>query len=174
MKIRNFETKSKIFLLAAGLAFVAAACNNTQTNSGNSGPIAAGDYRQDSVNSQAQQAPQTPSAGQTPDSTTPQAQENTIDGNNIQVVGVDITSTGFSPANIKINKGDYVQFKNLDSNLHWPISDSTPAENFYAGFDAKQGLATKKIYRLQFLKSGIFNYHDNLNPTLIGKIVVSP
>jgi plastocyanin len=83
-----------------------------------------------------------------------------------------MTADGFVPSTITIQKGDYVQFTNSDSNLHWPASGPHPAHTALPGFDALKGITAGNYYRYQFTKVGTWYFHDHLNPSLKGSVVV--
>ncbi len=167
--------KSKLLIAAALIALVAAGCNKAADNADNSAD-------------NNQQQNQTPS-GQTPTTNNPNGdnvqnqQDHSVDANvdaNLgadaadmpQVVGVNITPTGFSPATITIKKGDYVQFTNTDTATHWPASDPHPTHTGYPGFDAEKALKNGENYRFQFNKVGTWGYHDHLHPNLHGTVIV--
>jgi plastocyanin len=83
-----------------------------------------------------------------------------------------ITSSGFSPSTLTIKVGDTVTFINKDSNSHWPASDPHPTHTNYPGFDALRPLKTGESYSFTFTKQGAWNYHDHLDPSLTGTIIV--
>ena len=99
---------------------------------------------------------------------------------------VEITSAGFSPNPITINKGDTVAWLNLDTEDHWPASATHPTHIVYPGsgiqkcgtaeqaniFDACKGLSQGEIYSFVFNEVGEWNYHDHLNPSRFGKVIV--
>jgi plastocyanin len=87
-------------------------------------------------------------------------------------VQVLITSSGFSPSTLTIKAGDTVTFINKDSNPHWPASDPHPTHTNYPGFDALRPLKTGESYSFTFTKQGTWGYHDHLNPSLRGTIIV--
>jgi plastocyanin len=83
-----------------------------------------------------------------------------------------ITSSGFTPSTLTIKVGDTVTFINKDSNPHWPASDPHPTHTNYPGFDALRPLKTGESYSFTFTKQGAWGYHDHLNPSLRGIIIV--
>jgi len=99
---------------------------------------------------------------------------------------VEIFSTGFSPRTLRIKVGDSVTWINRDSSPHWPASDLHPTHTLYPGsgihkcgtpeqseiFDACRGLAQGESFTFTFKYKGTWNYHDHLNPSLIGTIIV--
>jgi plastocyanin len=89
-----------------------------------------------------------------------------------KTVTVSITSSGFSPSSITINKGDTVKFVNNDTAQHWPASDPHPTHTDYPGFDALRGLSNGQSYSFTFTKLGTWGYHDHLNSARHGSVTV--
>jgi plastocyanin len=89
-----------------------------------------------------------------------------------EVVEVKMTADGFSPSTVTIQRGDYVQFTNDDTKAHWPASGPHPSHSALPSFDALKGIAPGANYRYQFMTKGTFNFHDHLNPSLFGKVIV--
>jgi len=93
---------------------------------------------------------------------------------------VEITSSGFSPKILTINAGDTVVFANKDANVHWPASAFHPTHTVYpesggclgSKFDACKGLEQGESFSFEFNQKGSWKYHDHLNPSLSGTIVV--
>jgi len=85
-------------------------------------------------------------------------------------VTVKITSAGFSPAEVTIQRGATVVFKNEDTLSHWPASDPHPTHTLCPGFDALRGLNQGETYQHTFAQSQTCSYHDHLNPSLRGTV----
>ncbi len=83
-----------------------------------------------------------------------------------------MNASGFAPASITVKKGTKVTFVNNDSRVHWPASDPHPVHTDLAGFDAGKGIPQGGSYTYTFGKIGTWTYHDHLNPTLKGKVIV--
>ena len=160
--------KYKILAAIAALALLSAACNRVNNKAG---------IQNDRTSQESgQQSTAIPQTGTTtkqnlngPDYFPPQqaeSQANSEMASQPEVVEVQMTASGFSPASITINKGDYIQFANVDSAPHWPIS------NDYSGFDAKASVASGKYYRFEFNNAGTFSYYDYLNSTEKGIVIV--
>lgn len=100
------------------------------------------------------------SEGQT---STPSAEEET------KVVTV--TSSGFSPNEIKIKAGGTVTWTNSDSAVHAVNSAIHPTHQVYPPLNLGNiqagGSAT-----LTFPDAGTYKYHDHLNPSLTGSVTV--
>ncbi len=82
------------------------------------------------------------------------------------------TGAGFSPTTLRIKKGEAVIFKNEESEPMWVASNPHPIHTDYSGFDAKRGYLKGESYSFSFTKSGNWKYHDHLNPSEGGIIVV--
>lgn len=88
------------------------------------------------------------------------------------VATIRITAQGFDPGNVEIIKGKSVLFINDDISPHWPASDVHPLHTLCPGFDALRGLKTREQYRVTFTKSKTCSFHDHLNPSLTGVIII--
>ncbi len=78
---------------------------------------------------------------------------------------VNITSTAFKPATVKIATGDSVKWTNKDTKNHQVVSNT--------GAFVSAVLAPGKAYSHTFNTAGTYRYHDALHPALTGKVVVS-
>ena len=93
---------------------------------------------------------------------------------------VEITSSGFSPNPVEINGGDTIVFLNKDSSDHWVASAIHPTHTSYPEsggcigrkFDSCRRLAAGENFTFTFNQVGSWNYHDHLNPSLTGTVVV--
>ncbi|MDB4940360.1 MAG: Plastocyanin [Candidatus Doudnabacteria bacterium] len=173
--------KSKIIVAIALVALVAAGCNKTasQTTSDNSSSSQDNTAANMNPSMDMSTAANTPVANtNTSSNTTPPAGTHFSDGSEVDVppmgktVNISITSSGFSPASVTINQGDFVKFTNTDTAPHWPASDPHPTHTGYPGFDALKNLAKGETYTFQFLKSGSWGFHDHLHPTDHGTVIV--
>ena len=113
--------------------------------------------------------------------TQPQQEQTTVSGNTIE-----ISDDGFNPtiltgeARLGILVGDTVTWINKGSIEHWPASAIHPTHAVYpepggcigSKFDACKGLKQGESWSFVFTQKGSWNYHDHLNPTLFGKIIV--
>lgn len=100
-------------------------------------------------------------------------------------VTIRMSSTGFEPKILIIQKGTKVVFKNIDKSPHWPASDVHPLHHKYPGtgiekcgitraknaFDAC-GVAPREDFSFVFNVVGNWTYHDHLKPFLGGEIRV--
>ncbi|MFA6519524.1 MAG: hypothetical protein WCT41_01720 [Candidatus Paceibacterota bacterium] len=93
---------------------------------------------------------------------------------------VTFTDSGFSPGVLDITKGTVVEFKNASSksmrvasNPH-PIHDEYPARGgcISSTFDSCTNIPPGGTWLFQFDFTGTWGYHDHLNSTDMGTIVV--
>jgi plastocyanin len=94
-------------------------------------------------------------------------------GPDVLVVQVNFDGTSFSPNTVNIKAGDIVVFKNNSQQDFWPASNPHPIHTDYPEFDAKKNIPPGGKYQFQFEKVGTWGYHDHLNPSITGTIVVS-
>ena len=130
-----------------------------------------------------QEPPQTPASTTQPDTTPAASNTGTqIDADKI----VEITAAGANPKTVTITAGQTVAFVNKDSATHWPASALHPTHTVYPGsniakcktaeaatiFDACKGLKEGEYFKFKFDQTGTWNYHDHLNPSIWGTVVV--
>lgn len=77
---------------------------------------------------------------------------------------VEITETGFSPAVIKVKKGEQIQWVNLDSRPHQIAADPHPTGESLPTLKSPDPLAEHESYTAVFENTGTFTYHDFLDP----------
>lgn len=96
------------------------------------------------------------------------------------------TDSGFSPSALSIKKDETVIFKNQSSRSMWPASAMHPTHRVYSettldehcpdttgmAFDACAGILPGSSWKFIFNKTGTWKYHDHLNPTNYGAVVV--
>ena len=99
---------------------------------------------------------------------------------------VTYTDDGFSPATVTVAQGGTVHFVNQSSNEFWPASAVHPTHAVYPGsgielcgtltavgiFDACGGVAVGSTWSFTFDEVGQWGYHDHLNASHFGKVVV--
>ena len=93
---------------------------------------------------------------------------------------IEITASGFSPQTLTVNAGTTVTFTNKDSAAHWPASAMHPTHAVYpetggcigSKFDACKELAQGETWSFTFNEKGTWNYHDHVNPSKFGTIIV--
>jgi plastocyanin len=132
----------KIVVLGLGLILIAAACNKTTQTDNN--PTNTYTY-------------QTPAAGGTEQTS---------------VEEVSMTQAGFEPATLTVRKGTTVVFKNNGTTAIWPASAPHPTHTDYPEFDPRKGIKAGESWSFTFEKVGEWKYHDHLNASKFGKVVV--
>ncbi|HLF53904.1 MAG TPA: hypothetical protein VI544_01880 [Candidatus Nanoarchaeia archaeon] len=104
----------------------------------------------------------------------------------VKTYTVEITSNGYSPKELEINKGDKVTWINTNSVQHWPASAMHPTHTVYPGssmekcgtseqseiFDACSGLKVGESWSFVFNEAGSWKYHDHLNLANTGTVTV--
>lgn len=87
---------------------------------------------------------------------------------------VEKTDTGFSPATVTIKKGTTVKFINKTSAKMSVASDPHPTHTNYPEFDQyKSDAKGKTEYDFTFEKVGTWGYHNHINPSETGTIIVT-
>jgi plastocyanin len=89
-----------------------------------------------------------------------------------KVAIVNYTATGFSPNQITIQAGTTVKFVNQSDADFWPASNPHPIHTGLWGFDAKQPIVPGESYEFTFTKTGNFGFHNHLQISNTGKIIV--
>jgi plastocyanin len=126
--------------------------------------------------------PPTPPVFEVPTMPTPTTTETTP---TLEVI-IKITADGFEPKEVEITKGTKVTWINEQSNPSWPASAVHPTHEVYPGssikkcgtpeqnkiFDACHGLKQGEKWSFVFNEVGEWPYHDHLNPSWKGEIVV--
>ena len=87
-------------------------------------------------------------------------------------VTIDPKTGEFVPVTAFVKAGTKVTFKNTSDKPHWVASDPHPTHTDLPGFDSKAAIAPGDSYTYTFDKVGRWLYHDHLNPTFGGAIVV--
>lgn len=94
------------------------------------------------------------------------------------------TDAGFAPFEYVVKKGEEVIFVNTSSRSVWPASAVHPTHTVYPGtdikdcekktgmFDACRGIASGQEWSVMLNEVGTWTYHDHLNATKTGIIVV--
>lgn len=85
---------------------------------------------------------------------------------------VSITEGGFVPASLTVEAGTNVVWVNADSKLHRVASNPHPEHGDHPGLDSKESIEPDSDYGFTFEEPGTYNYHDHLNPTRNGTIIV--
>jgi len=91
------------------------------------------------------------------------------------------SENGFSPADFQVPKGTEIEFVNNSQTPFWPASAVHPTHNVYptkggcigSTFDACKAILPGETWSFVFDISGLWKYHDHLNPSHQGNIVVN-
>lgn len=84
---------------------------------------------------------------------------------------ITITAEGFNPATITIKPGTKVVWTNKDSSLHQIQANPHPTGKSLPSLKSAI-LNSQQTYEYTFNKIGTYEYHDQLKPTINGKINV--
>jgi plastocyanin len=88
-------------------------------------------------------------------------------------ITVTYSDSGFSPKSVTIKKGEAVTFVNESSGGMSVASDPHPTHTDYPGFDQFKSLEKgQKSYTFTFEKIGSWGYHNHINPSMTGTVVV--
>lgn len=99
---------------------------------------------------------------------------------------IERSASGYAPNELTVKKGSTVNFTNSSSATHRPASAQHPTHTVYPGsdiqkcgstaqgiiFDACVGVEPGDSYSFTFNEVGEWFYHDHLNPSNFGKVVV--
>ncbi|MBI2334342.1 cupredoxin domain-containing protein [Candidatus Daviesbacteria bacterium] len=85
---------------------------------------------------------------------------------------VRITSSGFEPQTITIKAGESVTWVNENTVSHQVNSAVHPTHQVYPSLNTIGLLQAGESKSLVFPEAGSFKYHDHLNPSLTGSVVV--
>jgi len=89
-----------------------------------------------------------------------------------KTVIVKYTAFGFMPDPMIINMGDTVQFINDTEDPLQIASDPHPIHTDTPGLDSRTPLEKGESYQFTFNKRGETNYHNHLQPTEGGSIII--
>ena len=102
------------------------------------------------------------------------------------VVTITSSGSGFSPSTLGIRQGETVTFENEGAQPSWPASAIHPTHTVYPNsniakcasaeentiFDSCKGLLKGEAWSFRFDIVGTWKYHDHLNPSHYGTIIV--
>jgi len=125
-------------------------------------------------NTQQQAAPSTQTTNSTqPSSMKTQPTSASTTGSTEGSNAVNYTANGFEPNTITIKAGQPVTWTNKDSDDLWVASNPHPTHTDYPGFDELKSMSTGQTYSFTFTKVGKWGYHNHLNPSQQGTVVVT-
>lgn len=80
--------------------------------------------------------------------------------------------SGFSPKSVTVKVGDTVRFTNASDDLMWVASDFHPTHTKLSGFDEKNAAGKGGSYEFIFTKSGTWSYHNHIQTSETGSVIV--
>lgn len=86
---------------------------------------------------------------------------------------VSYTDTGFAPNTITVRLGTAVTFTNQSSKSMWVASAVHPTHQLLPGFDQLKSAEKGGSYTYTFDNVGSWKYHNHVNPTDTGTVVVT-
>lgn len=86
---------------------------------------------------------------------------------------VTYTNTGFAPDPLTVTKGTTVTFVNESTRGMWVASATHPTHQLLPGFDQLTSVPNGGVYEYTFENVGTWKYHNHVNPTDIGSILVT-
>ncbi len=101
-------------------------------------------------------------------------------------VNITMSDAGFSPNEVTIRQGGIVTWANAGSTAIWPASAFHPTHTVYPSsdinrcgtaeatgiFDACRGIQPGESWLFVFNEKGTWAYHDHLNPSRFGRVIV--
>lgn len=88
-----------------------------------------------------------------------------------QNVAVSIENNAVNPASVTISVGDTVVWLNKDQAKHHISSDPHPSHTALPGLESAD-LSNNETYSFKFTQTGTWGYHDHLNPSIKGTVIV--
>jgi plastocyanin len=88
-----------------------------------------------------------------------------------RIAEVRITKTGFEPATLSVKRGTKIIWTNTDADLHQIASNPYPKGTDLASLKSEI-LNNDQTYTYTASTTGTFGYHDQMQPTINGTIVV--
>ncbi len=92
-----------------------------------------------------------------------------------QSASVSVSSSGFSPASVTIGVGGTVTWTNSGSSAVYVAPDFHPSHLRYRGIwddDGTGNIGPGERYSFTFAQAGTYSYHDHLNPSRVGTVIV--
>ncbi|MBI4062315.1 cupredoxin domain-containing protein [Candidatus Gottesmanbacteria bacterium] len=83
------------------------------------------------------------------------------------------TDSGFMPNTITVKQGTTVRFTNQSSRGMWVASAVHPTHQLLPGFDQLKSVEKGGTYEYTFAKVGTWKYHNHVNATDTGTVVVT-
>ena len=99
------------------------------------------------------------------------APEQTISETQQEEITVTITDQGYEPETLLVAPGTKVVWKNKGEVLHAVASGPHPTHENHQGLESPE-IPKGGTYSYTFAQTGTYDYHDHLNPTLNGIVIV--
>lgn len=84
-----------------------------------------------------------------------------------------LSDTGFAPSPVTVKAGTTVTFVNESSGQMWIASDPHPVHTLLPGFDELKSVGKSGTYQYTFIKVGTWTFHNHMNPSVKGTVVVT-
>ncbi|MBL7045618.1 MAG: hypothetical protein ISR99_01105 [Parcubacteria group bacterium] len=169
-----------------GLTIVEEKIVNDANSANDSAPITDGAKEETTPQASTSDTPQTtapePTPTPDPEPTTPEVTEpETVAP---KTVTINYSSSGYSPKDITISKGDTVRFVSASGTSNWPASAFHPTHTVYPGsniskcgtsakiFDACGVLADGEAFEFTFNEEGTWKYHNHVSSSRTGSVTV--
>lgn len=94
-------------------------------------------------------------------------------GGVIGAVVVTYTDNGYAPSTITVKKGTTVIFRNNSTGMMWTASGVHPTHQLLPGFDELKSVANGGTYEYTFAKVGKWQYHNHVNASDQGYVIVT-
>lgn len=88
-------------------------------------------------------------------------------------VSVTYGASGFAPNSVTVKKGTTVVWTNQNQGGMWVASAVHPTHQLLPGFDQLRSVASGGTYEYSFTKVGTWKYHNNVQPSDTGTVVVT-
>lgn len=88
------------------------------------------------------------------------------------VAYISITDQGFVPAEIQIERGTSVIWRNETTMPHQVASNPYPERSELPSLNSQGHIQPQAEYTYAFAENGTFGYHDYLNPSMSGRVTV--
>lgn len=104
-----------------------------------------------------------------------ESREATKGGVDQALVGTSVSykDTGFSPKVLSVKKGTAVTFTNNSTKGMWVASAPHPSHTILPEFDEFKSVSKGEQYTFTFEKVGTWKYHNHVNPSDVGSVVVT-
>lgn len=90
-----------------------------------------------------------------------------------QVQIIEMSENGFEPDSVTVDENSTIIFVNKDNQPRWPASNVHPTHALYPEFDPRKSIQKGGSWSFKPKKTGIWKYHDHLEPHQRGTITVN-